>query len=136
MDMLVREVRATTTGPLLIARLGTCGAVGRAVVGQVVVAKEGAVMVQRNWDSFGKWYGSGNAPKDYENIEDVEEDQLEVDAERAAWEAGTPPYTISKVCPADEELSNTVSETVSPVGRGGVQCNHQWTAAHTIFDPH
>ncbi|KAJ3299277.1 hypothetical protein HK104_009493 [Borealophlyctis nickersoniae] len=92
-DMMVREVRATTTGPLLIARFGSCGGIGlTAEVGKVVVATGGAVMVQRNWDFF---MGLSN-----------KEDEDDHERERKAWETDGPkPYNISGVCPADAELS-------------------------------
>lgn len=104
-DMLIREIRATITGPILIARLGTCGGIGyRAEVGNVVVASEGAVIVQRNWDFFERWYG--------ETEVDVDEEKLEMDAwdnfQNGAGD-GQGPYRVSKVCPADKELSSWVN---------------------------
>ncbi|KAJ3043152.1 hypothetical protein HDV00_005768 [Rhizophlyctis rosea] len=98
--MLVRELRATTDGPLLIARFGSCGGVGqKAEVGSVVVAREGAVMVQRNWDFFAPHYG---------NKVGLAED--EAHAEKAAWETNDAPYRISKICPADRDLSEALLE--------------------------
>ncbi|RKP02716.1 hypothetical protein CXG81DRAFT_29442 [Caulochytrium protostelioides] len=52
MDMFVREVRATTSGPLRIVRFGSCGAVGQGHCGQIAVAAHGAVMLTRHYDAF------------------------------------------------------------------------------------
>ncbi|KAJ1909023.1 hypothetical protein IWQ60_011402 [Tieghemiomyces parasiticus] len=51
MDFFVREVRAVTTGPLAIIRFGSCGTLGPADVGDIIVPTE-AVAVTRNYDYF------------------------------------------------------------------------------------
>ena len=49
MDMMVREVRAVTEGPLALIRLGSCGSVcGLIPVGSLVVASSG-LMITRNF---------------------------------------------------------------------------------------
>ncbi len=50
MDMMVREVRAVTKGPLAIIRFGSCGGIC-STVGNVAVATCG-IMITRNWDNF------------------------------------------------------------------------------------
>ncbi len=52
MDMMVREIRAVTQGPLVLIRLGSCGGIGDAThVGQVVVT-ESSVMITRDFNHF------------------------------------------------------------------------------------
>ncbi|KAI8915803.1 nucleoside phosphorylase domain-containing protein [Gorgonomyces haynaldii] len=59
MDMMVREVRAVTKGPLLIARFGSCGGIGKDTeVGMIAVASKGMI-VSRNYDHFSA--GTGDA---------------------------------------------------------------------------
>ncbi|RKO84860.1 nucleoside phosphorylase domain-containing protein, partial [Blyttiomyces helicus] len=96
-DMMVREIRASTTKPLLIVRFGSCGAIGSgARVGQMMVASKGAVLVRRNVDYFGeKYYGDEATGQD--------------ETDPHAGEVG--PYLVSKVCPADAELSEAVSRS-------------------------
>ncbi|KAJ3055990.1 hypothetical protein HK097_008479 [Rhizophlyctis rosea] len=119
MDMLVRELRATTDGSLLIARFGSCGGVGeKAEVGTVVVAREGAVMIQRNWDFFAS---------NYDGHDSVESDDPEL--EKRAWESGKPPYRISGVCPADAELSEVLLDRLrSQLGESRVHAGLNATA--------
>eukprot|EP00127_Corallochytrium_limacisporum_P002520 Clim_evm77s128 gene=Clim_evmTU77s128 len=53
MDFVVRETRALIDGEVLILRLGTCGALTKDVqVGDVLVADQGSLLIQRSVDSF------------------------------------------------------------------------------------
>jgi uridine phosphorylase len=52
MDFFVREVRSVVDGPMVVVRFGSCGALGRADLGQVAVAREGSIMITRNPDHF------------------------------------------------------------------------------------
>ncbi|CAG8434804.1 11762_t:CDS:2 [Ambispora gerdemannii] len=51
MDFFVREVRTVVDGPLIIIRLGSCGSVGPATVGSMIIP-HGAFAVLRNYDYF------------------------------------------------------------------------------------
>ena len=51
MDFFVREVRNFVTGPMFCIRLGSCGSVSGAKIGQVSVA-DSAVLISRNPDAF------------------------------------------------------------------------------------
>lgn len=84
MDFFVREVRAVTTGPLRIVRLGSCAGLRPDLpVGSVAVASEGSVMIRQNPDAWeGTATGGGEAPGE--------------------------PYLFHKVAPADEELSEAL----------------------------
>lgn len=84
-DMLVREVRATTNGPLMIVRFGSCGGVDlNSNPGAIAVASKGAVMISRNFDY---WTDQYSAPK---------------------GKGVMKPYTMSEVIPADDDLSRKV----------------------------
>lgn len=49
MDFLVRELRAITVGPLVIIRVGTCGAINSGRIGMISLPGAGALMVLRNY---------------------------------------------------------------------------------------
>lgn len=84
MDFFVREGRAVTRGPMVVARFGTCGVLQESVsVGSISVAKEGSICVQRNYAAFADG-GDGRNTK------------------HAA-------YHISDVCPPDAELTAAVT---------------------------
>ncbi|CAM9735520.1 unnamed protein product, partial [Ectocarpus sp. 12 AP-2014] len=83
MDFFVREVRAVTTGPLRIVRLGSCAGLRPDLpVGSVAVASEGSVMIRQNPDA---WEGTATR-----------------------GEAQGEPYLFHGVAPADEELSEAL----------------------------
>lgn len=83
MDFFVREVRAVTTGPLRIVRLGSCAGLRPDLpVGSVAVASEGSVMIRQNPDA---WEGTA-----------------------ARGETQGEPYLFHGVAPADEELSEAL----------------------------
>ncbi|KAJ2999921.1 hypothetical protein HDV02_001440 [Globomyces sp. JEL0801] len=98
-DMMVREVRAITEGPLLMIRFGSCGAIGeKGDVGKIAVAKEGAIMISKNFDHWN-------------NIYEGHEGE----------EAAKDPYVMSKVCPADKILSeNLVASLHATIGEDNV----------------
>jgi uridine phosphorylase len=77
-DMMLREVRAVTFGELLVLRFGSCGSIGDVPAGAIAVSNKGGCMVTKNYDY---WNQDGS--------------ELE-------------PYLISKLIPADFELSNNV----------------------------
>lgn len=69
MDFFVREVRAIAEGPLVVVRVGSCGAIAGGQIGMLAVPDRGALMVQRNYDcalaskdSDGNDAGCANAP--------------------------------------------------------------------------
>ncbi|CAN0083388.1 unnamed protein product [Ectocarpus sp. 13 AM-2016] len=83
MDFFVREVRAVTTGPLRIVRLGSCAGLRPDLpVGSVAVASEGSVMIRQNPDA---WEGTATR-----------------------GEAQGEPYLFHGMAPADEELSEAL----------------------------
>lgn len=85
MDFLVREIRAVTSGPLRMVRLGSCAGLRSDLpVGTVAVASEGAVLVRQNPDAWG--------------------------AEVGAETVGVEPFLFHKVVAADEELSRLLLE--------------------------
>jgi uridine phosphorylase len=88
-DMMLREVRAVTKGPLLVVRFGSCGAIQLGKPGSVAVAGKGAVMISKNYDYWTGRYSSNTAegsdpPKD--------------------------PYLVSSRIPSDQELSDAVCD--------------------------
>ncbi|KAH6578845.1 hypothetical protein BASA50_000231 [Batrachochytrium salamandrivorans] len=90
-DMMVREIREVVSGPILLIRFGSCGGIGdKTRVGMMTVSKDGAVGVSRNYDYFEPMY-SGVAPD-------------------ASSEQG--PYLISKICPADSQLSDELMNSL------------------------
>lgn len=59
MDFLVREIRAVTTGPLRIVRLGSCAGLRSDLpVGTVAVASEGSLLIRQNPDAWGAEVGT------------------------------------------------------------------------------
>ncbi|KAJ3325187.1 hypothetical protein HDV06_004977 [Boothiomyces sp. JEL0866] len=107
-DMMIREVRAVTKGPLLIIRFGSCGAIGNAGdVGMVSVCKEGAVLVTKNYDYWVQDYH-------YESEDEAEADSPLGKIFDTGYGVVTKafhdtfrgiPYHISTVIPADLQLS-------------------------------
>ncbi|KAJ3262244.1 hypothetical protein HK103_002657 [Boothiomyces macroporosus] len=114
-DMLVREVRAVTNGPLLIIRFGSCGGIGTAgdagnlaiYLGMVSVCKEGAVLVTKNYDYWVQDYH-------YESEDEAEADSPLGKIFDTGYGVVTKafhdtfrgiPYHISAVIPADLQLS-------------------------------
>ncbi|KAJ3202570.1 hypothetical protein HK099_001807 [Clydaea vesicula] len=108
MDFFIREVRAVTKGPLAIIRFGSCGSIGEAKLGDVVVASEGSIAIQRNYDHF---------CKNYENANEYIIDNF------------SRPYILSKRCPADRELSDLVIENLKKnIGEDRVKSGLNCTA--------
>ncbi|KAG0241719.1 nucleoside phosphorylase domain-containing protein [Mortierella sp. GBAus27b] len=85
MDFFVRECRAVVDGPMIIIRLGSCGSLSDATVGDVCVP-EGSYVVQRNYDYF---------------------------AESDPTDANVKPYHFSKVFEADPEITDTLVRNMS-----------------------
>src|SRR4051794_24150580 len=83
MDFFVREVRSVVDGQLAIVRFGSCGTIGKAKVGGIIV-QSGAFAVTRNYNYFS----------------DPEEEQPAISVEK--------PYNFTKVFSADLELSKKV----------------------------
>ncbi|KAG0302157.1 hypothetical protein BGZ98_007734, partial [Dissophora globulifera] len=94
MDFFVRECRAVVDGPMIIIRLGSCGSVSEAAVGDISVPS-GAYLVQRNVDYFA-------------TLED-------------ATATSGKPYHLSKVFEADHEITQTLVKNMSSkLGTGHV----------------
>ncbi|KNE68679.1 uridine phosphorylase [Allomyces macrogynus ATCC 38327] len=91
MDFFVREVRAVVQGPLHIIRFGSCGSLGRARAGDMIVATD-SMACSRNYNYF-------------HNDEDKELSETEF-AELMV--KGEGPYTVSTTCPADAELTDAL----------------------------
>ena len=89
-DMMMREVRAVTNGPLLCIRFGSCGAIREGKPGQVSVAGKGAVMINKNYDYWVDKYSTDNSSKTVKE-----------------------PYSISSLIPADQDLSANASHLIS-----------------------
>jgi hypothetical protein len=87
-DMMMREVRAVTKGPLYCVRFGSCGAIKNGKPGAVTVAGKGAIMITKNYDYWSKRY---------------ENEGSEIPASKIPY-----PYIISSIIPADQDLSNAV----------------------------
>jgi uridine phosphorylase len=93
LDMFLREVRATTQGPLLVLRFGSCGRIGKVPAGSVCVST-GGILINKNYDYWQHQYENGNYGKDCS------------------------PYLISNIIPADEELTkNLISNLEANVSR-------------------
>lgn len=101
MDFFVREVRAVTTGPLRIIRLGSCAGLRADLpVGTVAVASEGSIFISQNPDA---WAAAGTAaPK--------EGGEESADGHQQGGRVAREPYTFHGVAAADEELSNALLE--------------------------
>ncbi|KAK3820471.1 MAG: nucleoside phosphorylase domain-containing protein [Benniella sp.] len=92
MDFFVREARAVVDGPMVIIRLGSCGSLSEARVGDICVPS-GAYVVQRNYNYFAE-----DAASTHEQ-----------------------PYHFSKVFPADPEITDTlVRNMASKLGENHV----------------
>lgn len=114
-DMFMREVRATVAGPILLIRFGSCGGVGeKAAIGCVSVAKQGAVMVSRAYDYFQYTYGKDEARHSHTNSATGSDMDVTVD-QSTTIPITEPlrPYNVSKVCPADEQLSDALIHNLS-----------------------
>lgn len=62
MDFVVRELRAVVDGEIAMFRLGSCGSIHPdAPAGGIVVATEGSIHVDRNYDYFSQT-SSGGSP--------------------------------------------------------------------------
>ncbi|CAM9311028.1 unnamed protein product [Scytosiphon promiscuus] len=98
MDFFVREVRAVTTGPLRIIRLGSCAGLRPDLpVGTVAVATKGSVFIRQNpdaWETAG-----GGAAKEDGSPAAVQHEEKGVPHE---------PYVFHGVVPADKELSDAL----------------------------
>eukprot|EP00903_Cladosiphon_okamuranus_P007776 g7527.t1 len=95
MDFLVREVRAVTTGPLRIIRLGSCAGLRPDLpVGTVAVASEGSIFISQN---PGAWAAAGTVT-------------TKPDGPSSATAAAPreEPYVFHGVAEADEGLSNAL----------------------------
>mmetsp|Transcript_30381 Transcript_30381/g.60479 ORF Transcript_30381/g.60479 Transcript_30381/m.60479 type:complete len:301 (+) Transcript_30381:59-961(+) len=89
MDFFVRETRAVVKGPMAMIRFGTCGGLTLDTpAGCVMVATGGSGYISRNPDAFSGCYNSSFGSHS-------------ADAELA-------PYHMSKIAPADAELSAMV----------------------------
>ncbi|KAG0208596.1 hypothetical protein BGX28_000520 [Mortierella sp. GBA30] len=84
MDFFVRECRAVVDGPMLIVRLGSCGSLSEATVGDICVPS-GSYLVQRNYDYFA--------------------DDSDVSSSK--------PYHLSKVFEADPEITKTLVKNMA-----------------------
>lgn len=84
MDFFVRECRAVVDGPMLIIRLGSCGSLSDAAVGDICVPS-GSYLVQRNYDFF-----AGDSDN-----------------------ASAKPYHLSKTFQADPEITKTLIKNMS-----------------------
>jgi uridine phosphorylase len=96
MDFFVREVRSVVDGQLAIIRFGSCGSIGAARAGSVVV-QNGAFAITRNYNYFS----------------DTEEIEPEICDEK--------PYNFTKVFHADSDLFKKVeSELIKSFGKDKV----------------
>ncbi|KAF9174063.1 hypothetical protein BGX21_005700 [Mortierella sp. AD011] len=84
MDFFVRECRAIVDGPMVIIRLGSCGSLSDAKVGDIHVPS-GSYLVQRNVDYFAD------------------------DGDKSAVK----PYHLSKTFQADPEITRTLIKNMS-----------------------
>ncbi|KAF8979183.1 hypothetical protein BGZ46_005734 [Entomortierella lignicola] len=84
MDFFVRECRAIVDGPMVIIRLGSCGSLSEAMVGDVCVPS-GSYLVQRNVDYF---------------FDENDKSTLK-------------PYHLSKVFDADPEITQILVKNMS-----------------------
>jgi uridine phosphorylase len=63
MDFMLREVRAVVDGPMYVIRLGTCGSIGDARPGDIIVPPSSAAVL-RNYDAFFDLAQPGSKKKD------------------------------------------------------------------------
>lgn len=95
MDFFVREVRAVTSGPLRIIRLGSCAGLRPDLpVGTVAVASEGSIFVRQNPDAWAPAATTTTTTKE--------------DGSSAAPSQQEEPYVFHGVAPADEVLSKAL----------------------------
>src|ERR1043165_5207407 len=94
MDFFVREVRSVVDGQLAIIRFGSCGSIGPANIGNLVVSN-GSFAITRNYN-----YGS-----------DTEEDPTPT----AISEEKEKPYNFTKIVHADPELCEKIESKLSTV---------------------
>lgn len=105
MDFLVREVRAVTSGPLRIIRLGSCAGLRPDLpVGTVAVASEGSLFISQNPDAWA-------APKPDEG------------PSSSSSSSPREPYVFHGVAEADEGLSSALlQELKRSLGKEVVGC--------------
>ncbi|KAF9902593.1 hypothetical protein EC991_004766 [Linnemannia zychae] len=84
MDFFVRECRAVVDGPMIMIRLGSCGSLSDAKVGDICVPSS-SYLVQRNYDYFAEDSTSASAS----------------------------PYTMTKKFDADPEVTATLVKNMS-----------------------
>ncbi|ORZ41058.1 nucleoside phosphorylase domain-containing protein [Catenaria anguillulae PL171] len=94
-DFMVREVRAIVHGPIHLIRFGSCGSLGKARAGDMIVATD-SMGCNRNYNYF---HAGGD----------------DLDPERFAklMDEGNGPYSLTTTVPADEELTNQLADTVT-----------------------
>ncbi|KAL7751667.1 hypothetical protein RI367_002666 [Sorochytrium milnesiophthora] len=97
-DFFVREVRAVVRGPLHIIRFGSCGALGDAKSGDLVVADE-SMCCTRNYSYFVDHEDRDLSPEDFAQV----------------MAANNGPYQLSAGCKADEELTSALVDSLSAV---------------------
>lgn len=120
MDFFVREVRAVTTGPLRIIRLGSCAGLRPDLpVGTVAVASEGSILVSQNPDAWAE--AAGKRTTEGEGASSAGGAVCRQGEGSAAQE----PYMFHGVAEADEELSRALLKELErslggEAGRGGV----------------
>ncbi|KAI9217542.1 nucleoside phosphorylase domain-containing protein [Blastocladiella britannica] len=94
-DFMVREVRAVVQGPLHIIRFGSCGSLGKARAGDMIVATE-SLSCSRNYNYF---HAAG--------------DDLDSAAFHDAMRAGRGPYSLTTPVTADAELTQALVKSLS-----------------------
>ncbi|KAF9898973.1 hypothetical protein BX616_003404 [Lobosporangium transversale] len=109
MDFFVRECRAVVDGPMIIIRLGSCGSLSNAAVGDVCVPS-GSYLVQRNVNYF--------ADHDHSSDEEID-----------SSDKGTP-YSFSKVFKADPEITRTLVKNL----KAQLGENHIWSGINATAD--
>jgi uridine phosphorylase len=111
MDFVARECRAVVDGSrqVAIVRLGTCGGLRPPVrLGDFCVASGGARCLRRNPDAF---FAAAAAGGEGDGLEEEEEEE----------EEGPPaPYHLSRLVPADPELSALLAHACKERTNGGV----------------
>ncbi|CAG8463912.1 16838_t:CDS:2 [Dentiscutata erythropus] len=100
MDFFVRETRAVIDGTMIIIRLGTCGSIGNANSGDVVIS-EGSFAVTRNY----------NYPI-FENKKIIQDYETKTKEQ---------PYNISKVFYGDKEICSLIRKQLIISGIPGSQ---------------
>jgi uridine phosphorylase len=113
MDFFIREVRAIVTGPLHIIRFGSCGSLGHAQTGDMVVATN-SVSCHRNYDYF--------LDHPMEQEQDTQTVLASMGAKTGASEAdaayaaqmrsGKGPYVVTRPVAADADLTQALTEAL------------------------